>query len=188
MCSLLRQRISVPELKNEKGKYFLLVFSLISISFSTFILIFFQGTSQNATKHFFGLADNIFFLIQLISSFFFCLISYSFILKLQISMVPKESYYLNIKFYLLALMGITLIQYFFCLLLVSYYNPIIHLEKFLTSVLIILKEVNSILFLFSFMIYVVSMKYDFFYFYLDLNTIPDLEYFIDEEESFIFIK
>jgi hypothetical protein len=97
--------------------------------------------------------------------------------------VPKESYYINIKMYLLAIMGITILQYIFCLLLVSYYTPIIYIEKLLTSTLIIMKETNSILFILSFLLFVVSLKYDMFYLYLDLNTRPDIEYFVEEKEE-----
>jgi hypothetical protein len=129
------------------------------------------------------LTDNVFFLVFLLSSYVFCLDSFYFLNKFDISTVPKESYYLNIKMYLLAIMGITILQYIFCLLLVSYYTPIIYIEKLLTSTLIILKEINSVLFILSFLIFVVSIKYDMFYLYLDLNTRPDIEYFVEEKEE-----
>lgn len=183
LSNLIKQRISVPELQSEKGKYFLLIFSLLSISFSFFVLVFYNDTTLYITHHYMKLTDNVFFLVFLLSSYVFCLDSFYFLNKFDISTVPKESYYLNIKMYLLAIMGITILQYIFCLLLVSYYTPIIYIEKLLTSTLIILKEINSVLFILSFLIFVVSIKYDMFYLYLDLNTRPDIEYFVEEKEE-----
>ncbi len=183
LSTLIKQRISVPELQREKGNYFLLILSLLSISFSYLVLVFFNDSTLYITIHFLKLTDNVFFLLFLMSSYIFCLDTFYFLNKFDISTVPKESYYINIKMYLLAIMGITILQYIFCLLLVSYYTPIIYIEKLLTSTLIILKEINSILFILSFLLFVVSIKYDMFYLYLDLNTRPDIEYFVEEKEE-----
>lgn len=188
LCILIKQRISVPELRSQIWKYFLLVFSLISISFCLCILLFFNSTSLYTSKYLLGLTDNVFFLIYLISLFVFCKISYSFLKKLENPQIPNEKYYLNIKMYLLAVMGIALFQYFFSLLLLSYYQPIIYIEKLLTSTLIILKEINSFLFMMCLVMFVISLKYDFFYLYMDLNTRPDLEYFKEDEETIKMIK
>lgn len=188
LSSLIKQRISVPERNHQKGKYFLLVFILLLQSFSMFFLTFFYKISLFATKKYLCLTDNIFFLVNLISTYMFCVLLNYFLLKIEISKFQKESYYLNIKKYLLVIMGITMLHYFICLLLISYYNPVIYFEKFVMSALIVCKEINSILYLLCFILFVNSMKYDFFYMYLDLNSRPDLDYFIEEEERAEFIK
>ena len=85
--------------------------------------------------------------------------------------------------YLLAIMTITLINYLICLLIVSYYVTINYLQKLVICLIIVLKEINTIFFLISMLMFVASMKYDFFYLYMEMNTRPDLEYFFEDEEN-----
>ena len=190
LSCLIKQRISVPELKTEKGKYFVLIFSLLSITFSILVLLFFNKTSIFSTKTYLKLTDNIFFLAYIFSCYIFSVDTYYFLNRIEVSNIPKEGYYLNLKKYLITIMGIALFQYFFCLLLVSFYNPVIYIERLLTSSLIVLKEINSVLFLVCFLMYFATLKYDFFYFFIALNTRPDLEFFVEEkdEECVKFLK
>ena len=182
-CVLIKQRISVPELENQGVKYFLLVFSILSITFSLFVEIIFNRTSIESSKNFIVQSNNIFFSIYLISLFIFCYLSYSLLLKFELKSIPKETYYLNVKMYLLAIMTITLINYLICLLIVSYYVTINYLQKLVICLIIVLKEINTIFFLISMLMFVASMKYDFFYLYMEMNTRPDLEYFFEDEEN-----
>ncbi len=69
------------------------------------------------------------------------------------------------------------------LILLSYYNAVISIEKFLSSLLIISLYINSATFLLSYILYIFTLKYDLHYISLNLMIRPDLEYFVDLDES-----
>jgi len=188
LASLIRQRISVPEYRSEKGKFYLLILNMLIQILSLFGLVFMNEYSLSVTKRYFGLTDNVLFVLFLVSSSLVCVNTFLLLIRMDIFGTPKESYYLNMKRYLLSLMGICLFHYTFCLLLVSYYHPIIYAEKLLFCALIFLKEANSIVYLLCFLFFVVTLKYDFFYFYLNLNVRPDIEFFVDEDEKDNFLN
>jgi len=189
LASLIKQRMSVPEFNKDKGKFNLLVFSLLSETLFQMQIIFQNDTFLQLSRNYLKLTDNILTLCLIISIFGICLTTYLLLLRLDISGLPKESYYLHIKSYLLTIMGVTLFHYVVCLLLSSYYNPVIYIEKLMLGFIITCKEANLIVFFLCYFVFIISMKYDFYYLYLNLNVRPDIEFFIgDEDDSTILLK
>lgn len=67
--------------------------------------------------------------------------------------------------------------------MISYYEPVIAIEQFMMSVLVVCLNVNSIVFLACFMVFVLTLKYDLFFIGLNLQFRPDMEYFVDFEDQ-----
>jgi len=88
-----------------------------------------------------------------------------------------------IKKILLLIMGVQIFLYFVSLLLVSYYTPQLELEKKLSSLLIITMSINSVLFVFCKMLFILTLKYDLYFVSMNLQILPDIEYFVDLEEN-----
>jgi len=87
------------------------------------------------------------------------------------------------KKYLLIIMIVQLMSYLVSEILVAFYNPTIELEKQLLSNLIFTLSINSIVFVFCFILFVWTLKYDLFFVILNMQIMPDIEYFIDMEEN-----
>jgi len=150
---------------------------------SLITLTYYYKPSFKITEIYFKLTDNILFFIYLFSLFSICLLTYFFLMKLENKGIPIDKTYLGIKRYVIIGMGINLFCYTFCLLMLSYYNPIIKIEQYLTSMLLVSKETNSIFFLFNFLLFIISLRYDLVYVHLNLQIRPDIEYFVDIEEN-----
>lgn len=70
-------------------------------------------------------------------------------------------------------------------LLISYYNPLIYTEKVLLSTLIVMINLNCVLFFYLFIVFIFTMKYDIYYVNLQLELIPEIEFFSDAEEEYL---
>jgi hypothetical protein len=187
LTSLIRQRISVPELISEKTKNYSITFtSIISVT-SMISLTLFKEKTNAFSKNYLYLVDNIFYLLFLASSFLICQLSYLLLKKLDVFCVVKDSKFLYFKKIILFGMIVNLTLYTSCLLLISYYTPIIPIEQRFTSCLMILKEINSILFFFNYIFFVFTMKDDLNYIQSTLEMRPDLEFFIDTEDMSKYI-
>jgi len=151
-------------------------------------MIFSSDYFLQFSRNFIKLLDNILIVILITSLLGICLTTYFLLLKMDVSGSPKESYYLKLKSYVLTFMGVTWFHYIGCLLLSSYYNPIIYIEKLMLGFIIVCKEANLIVFFLCYLLFIMSMKYDFYYFYLNLNVRPDIEFFVDDEEEKTLIK
>ncbi len=68
------------------------------------------------------------------------------------------------------------------LLLISYYNAVISIEIFLSTLMIISLYLNSITFFLSFVVFIYTLKYDLFFITMNLEIRPDIEYFVDIDE------
>jgi len=80
-------------------------------------------------------------------------------------------------------MLLQIILYTTSIFLVSFYKPVIELEKTLSSALIICMSVNSIIFVLCFLFFIWTLKYDLHYVTLNMQILPDIEYFLDLEEN-----
>lgn len=178
-CTLINQRLSVPELFKEKTNNHVIFASMMISIFSLIGLTFFNAKSLAFSKKIFGLCENILYLIFLISLYLICSFSLMLLNKLEVIGVNKNTYYLGMKRSLLICMTINLCIYSFTLLIVSFYTPHIPIEKLFSSILIVCKEINSILFLLFFSLFSLSFKYDFHFLMINLNVRPDVEYFYD---------
>jgi len=130
-----------------------------------------------------ALVDNIVFLIYLITSFMFCLLSFLVLSKINCSELSKDKKYLFVKKVLLIIMFLQLFLYVISLILVSAYHPKIYLEELLTSMLMVSMTLNSMTFIFCKMFFIWTLKYDLYYVTMNLQILPDIEYFIDLEEN-----
>jgi len=185
LTSLIHQRISVPELTKEKTKNYIILLSSLVSATSVIGMTFFKHQTLAFTKNYFGLADNILFLLFLLSSTIIC--GFSFILLNNImshGIIFNHSKYLRMKKVILILMSINIALYFSCLILISYYHPIIAIEKFFTSVMVVLKEINSIMFILNYIFFIFSLKHDLQHIQMNLEVRPDIEFFVDPEEDY----
>lgn len=187
LTAMIRQRISVPELIAEKGKNYLISFTSIISVCSMITLTLFKEITTSFTRHYIGLVDNIFYVIYLISSLVICCLSYYLLKKVDVFCLEKDSKFLFFKKMILTGMIINLSLYFSCLIIISYYQPIIPVEQRFTNVLMIVKEVNSILFVFQFLLFVLTMKNDLNYIQGTLENRPDLEFFINADQNSKYI-
>lgn len=147
----------------------------------------FKEKTTHFTKHYLGLVDNVFFVIFLMSSLVICYLTYYLVKKIDMYGVDKESKNLYFKKMILVGMTINLMLYFSCLILVSYYTPIIPVEQRFTSVLMILKEINAIMFILNYLFYILTIKNDLYFIQLTLEIRPDLEFFLESDESSKYI-
>ena len=184
LTSLIKQRISVPELIIENKKNSLITITCMVSVISIIGLTFFQEGTLNFTKKYFGLVDNFLFLTYLVSSFSLCSLTFYMLNKIDSEGIPKNDNFITYKKIILYIMMMNLMLYVVCLVIVSFYEPIIKIEKIFMSILIVLKEINSIFFIFNFLLFTLSMKYDLFYVHLNLHIKPDIEYFIDSDMNF----
>jgi len=182
LSGLIKQRISVPELIKERWRnYFLVLTCLVSI-FAMLGMTFYNEDSM-AFSNKIGLVDNIFMFVYILSTFTYCLMTFVLLSRLNINEVPKDCCCLTLKKYLMLIMAVQVFCYFWSVLLVSFYNPIISQEQHLLSLLIICLSVNSFIFIACNLAFVFSLKYDLFYVSMNLQILPDLEYFLDLEEN-----
>lgn len=182
LASLIKQRISVPELSSQKTKYYLLnLQSLISMGLLIGLNCFGNKTLLFTTSHL-GLSDNILYVGYLLSYFLICFLTFSILTNIDTLYVPKDQKVLRYKKNLIYVLFVNLMLYSSCLVLVSYYKPIIPLEKLFISIIFLLKELNSIMFLLDFILFILTLKYDLMYLHMNLNMRPDLEYFMESEK------
>lgn len=182
LTSLIKQRISVPELSPEKKKNYLLIFlSMFNVA-SIIGLTFFQKITLTFSKDHIGISDNILFLTFLVCSFLICLLTWSILNKLDTIVVPKDERLIRYKKLILYIMTINILLYISCLSLVSFYTPNIKIDKLFISFVFLMKEINSILFIFNYMLFTFSLKFDLMYLHLNLNMRPDMEYFMESEK------
>jgi hypothetical protein len=158
-------------------------FGLISISsiFLTFIL---TDISMKLSRYI-GFADNIFMITFMLSSFIFCCFSNDLFNKLSFKEKPADYSYLIFKKLILISMFIQTILYITNYFMISFYEPLIYTEKILLSTLILIINVNNVIFYYMFAIFVYTMKYDIYYINLQLQVIPELEFFLDTEEELL---
>ena len=182
--SIIRQRISVPELIYQKCKNdVIILLSLTSVA-SILGITFFEEKTSFLTKVYTGLVDNILFISFLTSSIIICLLLFTILKKIDLYLPHTDRLNFYFKKILLFLMTCNYIQYISCLLIISYYQPIIMIEQKLSIIIMILKEVNSIFFILNYLMFILSIKEDFYLFVLKLETIPKLEdKFFDIEEN-----
>jgi len=172
----------VPELSSQKSKnYFLIFLSIISMGLLIGLNCFKNNTLIFTTIHL-GLSDNILYVGYLLSYFLICLLTYSILTNIDTQYVPLDQKVLGYKKNLLYILFVNLMLYYSCLVLVSYYKPIIAIEKLFVSFAFLLKEVNSIMFLLDFMLFILTIKYDLMYLHTNLNMRPDIEYFMESEK------
>lgn len=184
LTTLIRQRLSVPELSKQKHKNSLvLFFGIISIS-SLFMIFILDKYSMTLSRNL-GFVDNIFNIVFMLSSFIFCFFSFDLLNKLSLKENPADLGYLFYKKFLLIFMFTQQACYIFNYLLISLYNPMIFTEKILLSTMVILINVNSIAFYYMFAVFVFTMKYDLSYVNMQLEVLPDLEFFLSEQEDLI---
>ena len=174
----------MPELITEKKKNYLIIISCMISVMSIVGLTFFQEITLNFTKRYFGITDNILFLTYMTSSFLLCLLTFSLLNKMDSKGITKNIKFISYKKTILYIMVMNLMLYFTCLIIISYYDHAIKIEKHFISFLVLLKEINSIFFILNFLLFTLSMKYDLFYVHLNLHIRPDIEYFIDSELNF----
>ena len=133
-----------------------------------------------------GIVDNILFFIFICTSFCFCLFSYSLLTTINGNGLRKDQFFITLKKYLLSLMLLQIILYTVSILLVSFYRPTLELEKSLSSSLIICMSINSIIFVFCYLFFIWTLKYDLLFVTLNMQILPDIEYFLDLEEQVKF--
>lgn len=180
LTSLMRQRISVPELIDQKLKnFFALIFGFISIC-SCIILTFFYPQTLEFSKYF-GLIENIFSLLNMQSSFLFCFLTFEMLKRISFPEYPTDVNYLRCKRLLLIFMFIQLFFYTFNYIILSFYNPVIYPEKMLVSCMIYLINLNAIFYYIMQVAFVFTLRYDLYYVNLHLEIRPDIEYFIAYE-------
>jgi hypothetical protein len=163
---------------------------------SLFVLIFYNKETK-AFSNEIGLLDNIVFLAYIISTYIYCVLSFSLLQCMNISYIPKSNFFLSLKKMILFIMTLQVLS---CkiynnnpldtlsLLLTSYYTPVISIEVMLSSVLLLCLYINSVFFFVSYMFFILSLNYDMYYISLNLQVRPDIEYFIDiddDNEKFI---
>ncbi len=211
LTSLIRQRISVPELRKEKWRNYLVLISGSTSVLCMITMIFYNNETLKFSKMFIHTVDNIFFSFYIVTTFIYSVMTYLLLEKMNILELPKNCACLLFKKYLIVLMGVQLICCKFymiywiysdiylnliyihilnfhihldllSLLLISCYNPFIYPEKVLLNSLILCMNINSITFMFLHAFFILSLKYDMYYVNMNLNIRPDLEYFLDLTE------
>lgn len=175
--------MSVPELIKQKPKNFLMLFFGLMTITSNLIQTLLQKETLSFSRSF-GLVENIFQLLYILSSFLFSFLSYDLLRKISFTEHPVDNKYLIFKKLVLIFMFVQLICYLFNLLFVSFYNPIIFTEKVLISSMIVMINVNSFFYSIMQIFFVLTLKHDLYYVNLHLEIRPDLEYFIECDEDF----
>ena len=100
-----RQRINVPELKQEKWKiYIILVSSIISIASILTMTAFYKETAE-LTKRL-GLVDNILLFFYINCSFIYSLVSFTLLSNIETTEILKSYNYIFTKQILVYIMGV----------------------------------------------------------------------------------
>jgi hypothetical protein len=107
LTSLIKQRISVPELKSEKWKNYCIILTSTCSVISMFAMTFLGEQTMSLSRNI-GLVDNILFLLFMTASFSYCLLSFDLLEKLNIREIPKDCYCILFKRYLITLMAVQL--------------------------------------------------------------------------------
>lgn len=106
LTSLIRQRISVPELIEERWRNYVITITS-SISVVTFIsMTYYNQETLNFSHKNLRFADNVLFILYMISSFLACFMTFKLLSKLNVREVPKDCCCLIMKKYLIFLMGV----------------------------------------------------------------------------------
>lgn len=110
LSSLIRQRISVPDLIREKWKNNVLYVSALISSASLIGLCFYNEFTLSFSKSIGkiskkGLIDNILFLIYVVSSYIYCLLSFSLFSRINEYNGNNSSSSVTVKLILIILMG-----------------------------------------------------------------------------------
>ncbi len=121
----------------------------------------------------------------MLSGFISCFFSYDLLNKLLLIEKPANFYYIYYKKTILIGMFSQMIFYMFNYYLISFYNPLILTEKILLSGMIILININSIIYYFLYAIFIYTLKFDLYYVNMQLEIIPDLEFFLDAKEELL---
>jgi hypothetical protein len=178
---LVKQRVSVPELSNQKFKnYSILLFAIILIS-SLIMIFLFNDIAIVFTKNI-NLIDNIFNIIFMLSAFLFSYYNFEILNRLSLREKPIDYKIIYYKKFILISMFSQKMSYIINYILISYYHPIIYSEKILLSSLIIIINFNCIAFYFLFAFFIFTLKYDIYYVNLQLQLIPEIEFFTDDNE------
>lgn len=119
----------------------------------------------------------------MITTFVHCFLSEKILSLLSSKELPSNHGYVLTKKIILVIMGLQIIFYTICLAITSFYIPKIQIERTLFFFSISLLGVNSCIFLFSLVFFVWTLKYDLYFINLNLEIMPDLEYFVDFEEK-----
>lgn len=107
LTNLIKQRIAVPELIDQKWKNYL-IFVFNSISILCVVGMTFYNDETLKFSHAIDLVDNILFLLYLLSSFIYSVWTYDLLTRLNVAEMPKDNFYLLIKKYLIVIMGVQL--------------------------------------------------------------------------------
>jgi len=183
LSALIHQRVSVPELKSERWKNALVnVASLVSILSFIGFSFYYEETLEFSKKRL-NLVDNVLFPVYMLMSFVYCLMLYVVLNKMSCKEVKKDENYLNAKKYLLIVMTIQLFLYINSLIIVSFYDPKLSIEKTLFALLVSSMGINSMVFMFCHAFFIFTLKYDLFFVNITLEILPDVEYFVDFEEN-----
>ena len=102
---LTKQRISVPELKNNKWKVYMMFFSANASICLLMGLIFYNSQTFDLSKQL-KLIDNIFFFMFINITFLYSFLSYNLLNTLETSDVIRSYNYLSLKQILVFIMGV----------------------------------------------------------------------------------
>jgi len=158
-----------------------LFFALISLT-SLMMIFLFNESAIFFTKNF-GLIDNLFIILFMLSGFIFCYFSFDILNKLSLKEKPADFTYIYFKKFILISMFTQKASYLFNYFLISLYQPLVNSEKILLSLMIIVININCIMYFYLFTIFIFTFKYDLYYVNLQLELIPEIEFFTDGDES-----
>ena len=164
------QRFNVPELNKEKRQNHLLMLSN-TISFMTILLLIYDYPFTVFISIKCNLRDNLVYLAYLLSTYAYCCITFIFHNTLN-----RTQY---IKFLLLSIMTINVFVYLFALILVSFYQPIILIELYSISVLMLCLNVSSYLFHITLILFIPTLCLDFNCLTQSMEATPEIEFFVD---------
>lgn len=106
LTSLIRQRISVPELIEERWRNYIIIITNLFSVVSFIGMTYFSKETLHFSHNNLKFVDNVLFLVYMISSFLACYMTFKLLSKLNLKEMPKDSCYLNIKKYLIYLMTV----------------------------------------------------------------------------------
>lgn len=179
---LVKQRISVPELISQKFKNLVFLISSISSSTTLMLIALCKVKSKDVFLSVLGFCSNPMYLISMTCGILTVTMSFDLLVRIG----GEDFTRFNIKVVCIkrGIVFFMLMQYtLYCLslLMVSYYNPVIQIEKVMMGVLVVCLDVNSYLLWVSLQFYVFMIKFDIYYINMNLLIRPDLEYFLDVE-------
>jgi hypothetical protein len=106
LTSLIKQRISVPELMDQKWRNYLILVSGTTSVLCLITLLFYNEPTLSFSRKYIGCVDNIVFTFYIVSTFIYCTMTYILLAKMNIQELPKDCACLLIKKYLIVFMGI----------------------------------------------------------------------------------